>query len=221
MNRYRFPFLFFILSAILSVSVVATSEDTETQQLVDVIYAGRKFVAIRPAAEDISIELDASETPLWSRASGGLAAVVTSKRLLVASATSSAWLEKPLPTGREDEPKAYISADLVFVSSNGRILGYDTVAAKFLEWEAAPAAGKVLAVLVEGSLGAIALEHEAVGYVGGSGKFVPIPFQPAEAFRSINAEAGSISILTSRRKLFFDKRNSRWTEAPAPAASPR
>jgi hypothetical protein len=221
LNRYLFTFLLFILSALLSVPVVATSEDTETQQLVDVIYAGRTFVAIRAEAEDIKVKLEPTEAPLWSRASGSLAAVVTSQRLLVATATSPAWLEKPLQVEGEVEPKAYLSADLVFVSSNGRILGYDTVAAKFLEWEAAPAAGPILAVIVEHGLGGIALGREAVGYTGGSDKFVSIPFQPDEVFSSTSVESGAISIVTSMRKLSFDKGSSRWSEAPVPTATPR
>jgi len=186
-----------------------------------VIYAGGKFVAIRAEAEDIKVELKPTEAPLWSRASGSLAAVVTSQRLLVASAKSSAWLEKPLPVEGEVEPKAYLSADLLFVSSNGRILGYDIVVDKFLEWEAVPAAGKVLAVIAEPGVGAIALEHEAVGYAVGSDKFVAIPFQPDEVFSSTSVESGTISIVTSMRKLSFGKGSSRWSEAPVPTATPR
>ncbi len=219
MNRYRSTPVFFILAVLLSLSHFANSEDLETRQLIDVIYAGRQFVAIRAEAKDISVELDATEAPLWSRASGSLAAVVTSHRFLIATATSPAWREKPLHVEGGVKPKAYLSADLVLVSSHGWILGYDRVADTFLERDTAPAAGKVLAVITEHGAGAIALEHEAVGYVVGSNEFVSIAFQPDEVFSSASAESGTLSIVTSTRKLSLSK--GHWSEAPLATATPR
>ncbi len=220
MNLYRSTSAIVLLSGLLSFSPLANSEDKDTQQLVDVIYAGRKFVALRTEAEEISVELEPHEKALWSRGSGGLGVVLTSHRFMVATTTSATWLEKPLGIAGFVEPKAYLSTDLVFIRTEGKILGYDGITEKFLEWK--PADGEhVLAVIVENGAGALALEQQAVGYAGGSDRFVSIPFQPNEAFSSTAVESGTLTIRTSMRKLTFDKHSTRWSEAPLPPSTPR
>lgn len=220
MKIHQFVALLSLLAGILGFAPYATPEDAELQRQVDVIYVKGKFVAIRTQAEDLELELRPQEVPLWSEASGHLAAVVTSQRFLVATATAPAWLERPLQLQGAAEPKAYLSLDLVFVSTEQHVWGYDAVAASFLEW-AAPAGESILASIVEPDAGVIVLRREVVGYAVGSNLFVAMPLQERETFSSSTVKSGTPTIVTSMRELSFRAETSSWSEKRIPIDNPR
>jgi hypothetical protein len=210
--RKAFPAILLLLSSFTFFGRAIAESGIE--HLVDVHQAGRKVIAIRADGENETIELRLKEEALWSGSFGKLGVAVTTHRLLVVSAGAGSWQQKALRLREEVESKAHLSSNIALLDTGDRIVGYDAVTGKFLEWRYPPDEN-VRQISVERDVAVVVLEHEALGYAADSAGFVPIRLRRDEGLVSVTAKAQSATVVTTQRILSFTSSERRWEEAAA------
>ena len=175
---------------------------------VGVFEVHRELIATRDGRTSLRIRLENHEDVVWRGARGGVAAVITDRRVLMVSETSAGWSEVRI-LNDEGPPVARLGGRIAFVTTERRLIwlpakgSFQVMRLGAGERVLHSGAGENLAIAVT--------NRRAIGMSGRLGVSSQEGIQARERFRSLQLLDGTGAVETSRRLLVFSGSGGRWS----------
>jgi hypothetical protein len=171
-------------------------------------------IAIREGRVKL-FDLPSQEKILRIGSKGYVGAVLTEKRFLVISKSSSGWHEISLKEKETQGPITLLSEYLALLVTVDRGICFDGKYNRLIELQR-PANEEFLEVAVNKYIAVLVSSHYAFGLSVEGGGFNKITFRPDEYFETLKTKAHFATIRTTKRLLIFRKSDSSWTVVNRP-----
>ncbi len=191
------------------------TEDFITEDVIDIQELAREIIAFRDGKAPVRFKLLLEETVLWKDAKGKVGAVLTDKRFLAISITSTGWHEMSLRINEADKANAVVSMNIVLLVTAERMFGFSCESNRFIE-QRLQLYDEVVASDTNMYVAVVVCTRLALGFAMGSKTFVEMPFRIHERFESLNTKSRVATVRTTSRVLTFHATDSSWTEVDRP-----
>jgi len=210
MLRYRRILTFIIYLSILVFTVSSFAEE-EIEDLIDIIEAEDKIIAIIEGNKSVSIDLRLNEKVLWNGSRGDLGAILTNLHFLVISTTSNVWRALPLKLSESEKGVASLSPYLALLVTGDRAIGFDAASNRFIETQL-PNHDEILVAEAEKYVAVVITSSRVFGLAVKTTAFTEKRLRNRETIESIKITASKATVRTSDRLLTFEANGYTWIE---------
>ena len=210
MLRFRRILTILVCSSILAFTVSSYAEE-EIEDLIDIIEAEDKIIAIIEGNKSVSIDLRLNEKVLWNGSRGDLGAILTNLHFLVISTTSNVWRALPLKLSESEKGVASLSPYLALLVTGDRAIGFDAASNRFIETQL-PNHDEILVAEAEKYVAVVITSSRVFGLAVKTTAFTEKRLRNRETIESIKITASKATVRTSDRLLTFEANGYTWIE---------
>lgn len=153
----------------------------------------------------------AGEEIIWQGASGGVALVITDRRLLSVTSRSADWTETRLRVHEVHPAEAMLGSRVAGTASDKRLFGIDLSRGVLVTHELG-ANEEILGSRVGENLLVFVTDAHVIGLSGFASGFFSRSIGVREEVESIAVSGDFATVVTSRRLLIFEARTGNWLE---------
>jgi hypothetical protein len=197
-QQRTFPFLWRAPREVLDHVAVIVRE----RELLAVVGTGGSVLRTRLAA---------GETVIWRGEGGGVAMVMTDRRLFGVTARSQGWSESNFRVNEVIPEEGLLGGRVAAAASDERIFGIDAVRGILVEREIGPNE-LLLGARVGENVLVLATDRSVVGLSGFAGGFYTASLGVHEKVEALDAHGDFATVVTSRRLLVFRASDGTWQE---------
>jgi len=189
------------------------SAQSVTADVLDVQIVDDELIGIRDGAPATRKRLQRGETVEWRGARGTVGGVLTNRRFLAVSSTSSGWREVRLL--RDDGPaQIVLGANVLLCITEKRIIALPGPAGELTEERLGPGESVIESSANE-QVAAVVTNRRAFGYSSLSADATVARLNVQEELDSLKVLATTVSLRTTRRLLIFRSSTGAWVEEEA------
>jgi hypothetical protein len=201
--------------AVAGLWVQNIAAETATLDAVDVQDLGNEFLAIRDGNSPSRIRLEGREKVRWFTAKGAVGVVLTDRRFLTVSPTSSGWREARLWASDGRSPGVELAANVALLISPKRVLGFSGRSGLLTETRLTPQE-VVLATGADEHVGVVVTNRRTLGWASRFGGSAEHALNVHESFESLRVRGTTASVRTSKRVLIFGSSSGLWRDEALP-----
>ena len=185
--------------------------DVVLEDTIAVEVIGRDLVAFDLVGSgQLSERLELEEEVLFTASRGRVAVVLTNRRLLGATPTSSSWRAERYRLSETPQRSAWISQTLVLVVTGERALAFYG-SGNWAEQSIGPRE-QVVTARVGPATAVVVTDRRALGISGEHGGFFATELRLNEVIESVRALSSIATLVTSQRTLVFKAPSGVWAE---------